>query len=155
MMMAEYRKTYRTFSAGETTALGRHIAQVLKPGDVLALYGDLAAGKTTLTRGLAEGFQANQPATSPTFTLINEYPGTLTLYHFDCYRIKDAREILYLGFEEYLDMGGIVVVEWPQKIETYLPEDTIRIRLNRSESRDDVREITLELPEERHVNFGC
>ncbi|MCD6234788.1 MAG: tRNA (adenosine(37)-N6)-threonylcarbamoyltransferase complex ATPase subunit type 1 TsaE [Candidatus Neomarinimicrobiota bacterium] len=153
--MAEYKKTCRTFSADETKALGRKIARVLKPGDVIALYGDLAAGKTTLTRGLAEAFQANQPATSPTFTLINEYPGTLTLYHFDCYRIKDAREVLYLGFEEYLDMRGIVVVEWPQKIEKFLPEDTIRIRLVQSGSRDDVREITIESPEERHVNFGC
>ncbi len=153
--MTPFKTTYRTQSADETIALGNKIARVLKPGDILALYGDLASGKTTLTRGLAEGFQANQPATSPTFTLINEYPGTLTLYHFDCYRIKDAREILYLGFEEYLDMEGVVVVEWPQKVETFLPEDTIRVILTRSGTGDNIREITIESPRELYVNSGC
>jgi tRNA threonylcarbamoyladenosine biosynthesis protein TsaE len=145
----------QTADADETTALGRKLSLTLKPGDVLALYGDLAAGKTTLTRGLAEGFHANQPATSPTFTLINEYPGTVPLYHFDCYRIREAREILFLGFEEYLDMEGIVVVEWPQKVEAFLPEETIRIHLNTSDTDNNVRLITIDSPRELTIDTCC
>jgi tRNA threonylcarbamoyladenosine biosynthesis protein TsaE len=150
--MDPYMIKIRTCNAEETSALGLKITESLKAGDVLALYGDLAAGKTTFTRGLTEGFHANQPATSPTFTLINEYPGKLPIYHFDCYRIKDAREMLYLGFEEYLDMKGIVVVEWPQKVEEYLPDDTIRIFLNLSDEGNNIRDITIQSLRKLHVN---
>jgi len=152
--MKQFSFQIQTTSSEGTTLLGRKLSMALKPGDVLALYGDLAAGKTTLTRGLAEGFHANQPATSPTFTLINEYPGTVTLYHFDCYRIRDAREILYLGFEEYLDMEGIVVVEWPQKVEEFLPDETIRIHLNLSPVGDNIRLITIDSPRELPLDIS-
>lgn len=153
--MSVYKKVFRTYNAEETETLGKEIAKALKPGDVLALYGDLAVGKTTLTRGLTKGFHSNQLATSPTFTLINEYPGALTLYHIDCYRIKNPQEILYLGFEEYLDKGGIVVIEWPQKIEAFLPENTIRISLNRLDLQENIRDIVIESPEKLHVTFSC
>ncbi|HDT12168.1 MAG TPA: tRNA (adenosine(37)-N6)-threonylcarbamoyltransferase complex ATPase subunit type 1 TsaE [Candidatus Marinimicrobia bacterium] len=152
--MKRFTIEIKTGNPNDTAMLGRKLSSELKPGDVLALYGDLAAGKTTLTRGLAEGFHANQPATSPTFTLINEYPGTVTLYHFDCYRIRDAREILYLGFEEYLDMEGIVVVEWPQKVEEFLPDETIRIHLNLSPAGDNIRLITIDSPRELPLDFS-
>lgn len=153
--MKRFKSYIQTTNPDETATLGKKLSIVLKPGDVLALYGDLAAGKTTLTRGLAEGFHANQPATSPTFTLINEYPGTVPLYHFDCYRIRDAREILYLGFEEYLDMEGIVVVEWPQKVEAFLPDETIRIHLNPSPVDDNIRLITIDSPRELTIDNCC
>ncbi len=152
--MNAYKISLKTRSAEETSALGQKLAKSLKPGDILALYGDLAAGKTTFTRGLTEAFHTNQPATSPTFTLINEYPGELTVYHFDCYRIKDAREILYLGFEEYLEMEGLVVVEWPEKVEEYLPDDTIRIFLNLSDEGESIRNITIQSPRKLYDHFG-
>jgi len=153
--MKRFTFEIKTGNPEETALLGRKLSAELKPGDVLALYGDLAAGKTTLTRGIAEGFHANQPATSPTFTLINEYPGMIPLYHFDCYRIRDAREILYLGFEEYLDMEGVVVVEWPQKVEEFLPDETIRIYLKLSSLDENIRLISIDSPRELTIDSCC
>jgi tRNA threonylcarbamoyladenosine biosynthesis protein TsaE len=112
-----------------TRRTGSVLARQLPPDTLIALYGDLAAGKTTFTQGVCAALNADQPATSPTFTLINEYQGDLPIFHFDCYRIKHPDEILLLGFEEYLEAGGIVLIEWPEIIAAHLPEERIDIRL--------------------------
>jgi tRNA threonylcarbamoyladenosine biosynthesis protein TsaE len=112
-----------------TVELGEHIAAQLDPDDVLALYGDLAAGKTTLVKGVNRYFHADQPATSPTFTLINEYRGDIPLYHIDCYRLKHPDEIIMLGFEEYLNAGGVVLIEWPERIALHIPAESIEIHM--------------------------
>lgn len=125
--MKDFHYRFRTHSPKETMALGEKLAARLKADMVLALYGDLAAGKTTLSKGICAFLNADQPATSPTFTLINEYCGDLQVFHFDCYRIKHPDEIILLGFEEYLEAGGIVLIEWPERIAEHLPADCIDI----------------------------
>jgi tRNA threonylcarbamoyladenosine biosynthesis protein TsaE len=110
-----------TRSAEETEALGESLARELGPGDVLALYGDLGAGKTCLVRGLARGLGAAGAVTSPTFTLVHEYPGPLPLYHLDLYRLGSAAELEDLGVEEYLFGAGVAAVEWAEKAGPLLP----------------------------------
>ena len=128
--MTRYRHNLKSGSPEETIALGQRIGAQLLPNDVIALYGDLAAGKTTLTKGVCLFLHADQPATSPTFTLINEYEGDLPIFHFDCYRIKNPDEMIMLGFEEYLEKNGIVLIEWPEHISAHIPENSIKIYLN-------------------------
>jgi tRNA threonylcarbamoyladenosine biosynthesis protein TsaE len=110
-------------SAAETIAFGRQLAGRLKPGDVVALTGDLGAGKTCLVKGIALGLGVKQDVTSPTFTLIHEYP---PLAHVDLYRLDSAEGI---GLEEYLGGPWITVIEWAGKVESLLPANTLRIRL--------------------------
>lgn len=120
-----------THSPEETKALGAKVAGLLKPGDVLALYGDLGAGKTHLVKGIAAaaGIPEND-VSSPTFTILNEYTGpSYEIYHFDAYRTKHPDEFYELGFEDYFYGNGLTIVEWPEKVEALLPEDTIRLRL--------------------------
>ena len=100
------------------------IAGKLRSGDVLALKGDLASGKTTFTQGLSDYFEVEEDVTSPTFTLINEYQGKIPIYHLDCYRIYNVEELLMMGFEDYLNRDGIVIIEWPEIVEKLLPEET-------------------------------
>jgi len=119
-----------TASPEETIALGEALAGRLAPGDVVALYGDLGAGKTHLVRGIASGLGLD-PAevTSPTFVLIHEYPTDPPLYHFDAYRIARPSEFIGIGFDEYSGGDGVCVIEWPERIEALLPPRTIRLRL--------------------------
>lgn len=110
-----------------TLQLGRRLAPLLKAGDVIALYGELGAGKTCLVRGLAKGLGiAEDQVASPSFSLINEYPGPLPLFHMDCYRLHLEEEIEELGLEEYFDGSGITVIEWAERIKE-LPEDRLDI----------------------------
>ncbi|MHA3773341.1 tRNA (adenosine(37)-N6)-threonylcarbamoyltransferase complex ATPase subunit type 1 TsaE [Verrucomicrobiota bacterium sgz303538] len=113
-------------SPTETSALGRSFSDALRPGDVLALCGDLGAGKTHFVKGLAEGLGCDPTAvTSPTFTLINEYTGgRLPLYHFDLYRIESEDELIRVGLDDYLDSGGILAIEWAEKFPALLPRGT-------------------------------
>ncbi len=134
----------KTNSPEATVKFGRKFAAGLKPNDLIALYGDLAAGKTTFTRGVCEYLNADQPATSPTFTLINEYYGDLPIFHFDCYRIKHPDEIIMLGFEEYLEKDGIVLIEWPEQIATHIPKDSIELHLSYVD--ENTREIEIRSP---------
>ena len=114
-------------SADETIAVGRQFASALRAGDVLALSGDLGAGKTCLVKGIAAGLGIVQPVTSPTFTLIHEYrSGRLPLAHVDLYRLESAAGI---GLEDYFDAPWVTVIEWAEKIETLLPMHTKHIRL--------------------------
>ncbi|MGC1404692.1 MAG: tRNA (adenosine(37)-N6)-threonylcarbamoyltransferase complex ATPase subunit type 1 TsaE [Thermodesulfobacteriota bacterium] len=110
-----------------TMQLGQRLASLLKAGDVVALYGELGAGKTCLVRGLAKGLIiAERQVASPSFSLINEYPGPLPLFHMDCYRLHLDEEIEELGLEEYFDGPGITVIEWAERIKD-LPEDRLDI----------------------------
>ena len=107
---------------------GKELAQRLKPGDVLALIGDLGTGKTTLTRYIAEGLGVTDQVTSPTFTIVREYTsGRLPLYHFDVYRLSGGEELFETGAEEYFDAGGVCVIEWADRIAEVLPDETLCI----------------------------
>ena len=120
-----------TRSEAETEALGERLARCLRAGSVVALYGDLGAGKTALVRGMARGLEIEEPVSSPTFTIVNEYPGDPALFHFDMYRLKNAEELYAIGWEDYLDRNGICVTEWSENIEEALPEDAVRVRIER------------------------
>ncbi len=127
-------------SAEATIAHGQTIAATLRRGDVLALCGDLGAGKTHFVKGLATGLGANAPVTSPTFTLIHEYlGGRLPLYHFDFYRLDDEDEALKIGLDEYLDGDGVCVIEWADKFPALLPAPTRWLRF--THRPDGAREI--------------
>jgi tRNA threonylcarbamoyladenosine biosynthesis protein TsaE len=117
-------------SAGDTMAIGRALARLLAPGDVVSLSGDLGAGKTTFVQGAAAALGVTEPVLSPTFTLVREYRGTLAVYHLDVYRLDRLQEVLDLGFEEILDQGGVVFVEWGDAIESLLPDAHLRIEMN-------------------------
>lgn len=103
---------FLSHSAEETFAFAKRVADKLKGGEIILLNGDLGAGKTTFTKGLARALGVKETVTSPTFTYVKEYDGRLTLYHFDMYRVSDADEVYELGLEEYFYKGGVVVVEW-------------------------------------------
>jgi tRNA threonylcarbamoyladenosine biosynthesis protein TsaE len=133
-----------THSPEETEDLGARLAADLRPGDVLALYGDLGAGKTCLVRGLARGLGATQPAVSPTFTLINEYPGRLPLYHFDLFRVNTPAELEDLGSDEYFFGEGVTVVEWAERAGALLPSRCYDIRLE--VTGENERRITVRPP---------
>jgi tRNA threonylcarbamoyladenosine biosynthesis protein TsaE len=117
-------------SAADTLAYGRQLAATLQPGDVVALTGDLGAGKTCLVKGLAEGLGYPDAVTSPTFTLIHEYRGgRLPLAHIDLYRLDTENAALNIGLEDYLAGTGITVIEWAERIPHLLPAHTRRLRL--------------------------
>jgi len=119
--------TIETDSPEETVALGRALGGLLDPGDVLALVGPLGAGKTQLTRGLADGIGARARVTSPTFKLVNEYRGRVRLYHIDAYRLRGADDLAALGCDEFFDGDGAAVVEWADRVAEALPDDHLRI----------------------------
>lgn len=118
-----------TRSPAETEAVARSLGAALGPGAVVALYGDLGAGKTCFVRGLARGLNVRDAVTSPTFALVHEYAGDRTLYHVDLYRIGSADAAAELGLEEMFDGPGVTVVEWAERAESLLPARTVRIRL--------------------------
>ena len=108
---------YYTNSVKETERLGEKLAQALQPGVVIAFQGDLGAGKTAFTRGLAKGLGANDRVTSPTYTIVNEYlGGKMPLFHFDMYRLGSSDELFDIGWEDYLQRGGICAVEWSENV---------------------------------------
>ena len=131
-----------THSEEETEALGERLAKCLRAGSVVALYGDLGAGKTAFVRGLARGLGIRGSVSSPTFTIVNEYPGRVPLFHFDMYRLKNAEELYGIGWEDYLDRNGICVTEWSERIEEALPEDAVRVRIRRLS--DSERSVSIE-----------
>lgn len=135
---------YRTESAAQTEALGRELGAKLRPGSVVAFRGGLGMGKTAFTRGLARGLGCTERVTSPTFTLVNEYPGRIPLFHFDVYRLSGSDALYDIGWDDYLDRGGVCAVEWSENIADALPEDTVFVRLRRCEAHDNWREIDVE-----------
>ena len=136
---------YISHSEAETEDLGRRLAAVLAPGAVVAYRGDLGMGKTAFTRGLARGLGYEGRVTSPTFTIVNEYEGGgLPLFHFDMYRLEDAGDLFDIGWEDYLDRGGVCALEWSERVEEALPEDTAVVSFARCPEGGNWRLITME-----------
>ena len=128
----------------ETEALGEKLGRRLTGGEVLAYTGDLGAGKTAFTRGLARGLGCEGRVTSPTFTIVNEYEGPIPLFHFALYRLEDADALFDIGWEDYLARGGICAVEWSERAEDALPEDTLYVTIRRHPDSDNWRIITIQ-----------
>ena len=133
-----------TNSPEETEKIGAAIGKIIPAGTVLAYRGDLGAGKTAFTRGLARGLGFTEAVTSPTYTIVNEYlGGRLPLFHFDMYRLSSADDLFDIGWEDYLDRGGVCAVEWSKNVAEALPEDTVWVDIRRLEGEDNGRRITI------------
>lgn len=121
--------TFRTSSAEETIELGKKIGKLLKKGDIIAMQGTLAAGKTTITKGIAQALGITETITSPTFCLISEYQGTMPLYHMDVYRLDGREDFINLGTDDMLYGDGVSIIEWSEKILDELPSNTIVLKI--------------------------
>ena len=133
---------YKSTSEQETEALGARLVKTLPEGSVVALYGDLGAGKTAFVRGMARGLGLSCRVSSPTFTIVNEYLGEKNLFHFDMYRLSGPEELFDIGWEDYLSRGAVCAVEWSENVQgAFTGEETVvRIR----KLGDTEREITIE-----------
>jgi len=128
---------YRTQDVLQTEALGERLGRTLKTGAVIAYTGDLGAGKTAFTRGLARGLDIPGQVTSPTFTIVNEYEGgRLPLFHFDMYRLGSSDDLFDIGWEDYLARGGVCAVEWSENVDDALENGCIRVDIRRGETDD-------------------
>lgn len=134
-----------TNSPDETFAFGEKLGKEAKAGEVYCLSGDLGAGKTAFSQGFAKGLGIGSDVTSPTFTIMNVYEdGRLPLYHFDVYRLSDGSELEAIGAEEFFYGEGVCLIEWPEKIEGYVPENAVRIKICKdAEKGGDYRMITV------------
>ena len=133
---------YLTNSPEQTEEVGAALSKVLSPGTVIAYRGDLGAGKTAFTRGLARGLGVSDPVTSPTYTIVNEYlGGRMPLFHFDMYRLHSADDLWDIGWEDYLERGGICAVEWSENVADAM-EDAITVTIEKL--GEDSRRITIE-----------
>ena len=141
--------TWISKSPEETEQFAQTFAQTLKPGSVVALYGGLGRGKTAFVRGLAKGLHSSDAVSSPTFALVHEYDGDLPVFHFDMYRIQTLDDLYSTGFFDYLEMNGVVVIEWSENIKDYLPYDVIEIHIDLTEN-DNERRFTI-----YDENTGC
>lgn len=136
---------YISNSYEETSKIAEQFANSLNGGEVVAMYGDLGAGKTAFVQGVARALGIKSHVTSPTFTIVNEYEGRLKLYHFDVYRISDSEEMYEIGYDEYIESEGVCIIEWAELIEDILPDEYIKITILKDESvSDDYRTITVE-----------
>ena len=136
------KKVFETNSPAETEAVGAALAAVLTPGTVIAYTGDLGAGKTAFTRGLAKGLGCNDRVTSPTYTIVNEYlSGRLPLFHFDMYRLASSDDLWDIGWEDYLERGGVCAVEWSENVDDAM-ENAIYVKIEKT--GEDTRCITIE-----------
>ena len=134
--------TFLSNSPTETEAIGTALGKILTPGTVLAYRGDLGAGKTAFTRGLARGLGCTDIVTSPTYTIVNEYlGGRLPLFHFDMYRLRSSDDLFDIGWDDYLDRNGVCAVEWSENVDDAM-EDAIYITIEKL--GDDARRITIE-----------
>lgn len=131
-----------THTVEETEHVGEALAKTLKPYSVVALYGDLGAGKTAFVRGMARGLNSPSRVTSPTFTIVNEYSGALELFHFDMYRLGSSEELFDIGWEDYLGRGGVCVVEWSENVSDAFDGTETRVTLEKLSDTD--RKITVE-----------
>lgn len=134
---------YLTHSVEETEALGEALGRKLQPGAVVAYFGGLGMGKTAFTRGLARGLGCTERVTSPTFTIVNEYRGKIPLFHFDMYRLDSSDALFDIGWEDYLDRGGVCAVEWSENVADAMPEGTVYVTIQRSPEGEDARIITI------------
>ncbi len=130
----------RTDSEGETRRFGRWFSQFLQPKDVVCLTGQLGAGKTVFSKGIGDGLEVSEEVKSPSFTIVNEYDGRLSLYHIDLYRLR-SEDFFGLGLDEYLYKNGVVIIEWADKVEEYFSAVGIHITLKRLDGQS--RELIL------------
>ena len=133
---------FESRNESETEALGERLARSLPGGAVVALYGELGAGKTAFVRGLARGLGVTARVVSPTFTIVNEYPGRRELFHFDMYRLGSADELFDIGWEDYLARDGVCAVEWSENVPGAFDGGEIRVRIDKT--GDESRRITIE-----------
>ena len=134
---------FHSHNEAETEAIGARLAAVLNPGAVVAYLGDLGMGKTAFTRGLAAGLGYKGRVTSPTFAIVNEYEGgRLPLFHFDMYRLNSADDLFDIGWEDYLNRGAVLAVEWSENVEDAL-QDAIRVTIEKDADEPDTRHITI------------
>lgn len=134
---------FYSHSEQETEALGERLGRQLQPGTVIAYEGDLGAGKTAFTRGLARGLEVTDRVTSPTYTIVNEYAGRIPLFHFDMYRLTSSEDLFDIGWEDYLTRGGVLAVEWSERVEDALT-GALRITIRKDPDHENGRFITLE-----------
>jgi tRNA threonylcarbamoyladenosine biosynthesis protein TsaE len=130
-----------TQSDDETRRLGERLGALLQPGDVVGLTGQLGAGKTTLSQGIGAGLGVEEPVSSPTFALVHEYQGRYPVWHLDTYRVGSLDELIDLSWDDLLAGGGVILVEWPQRIEAALPAERLDITLRYVD--EDTRELAL------------
>ncbi len=133
--------TFTTSSAEETISLGYKIGKLLKKGDIIAMQGTLAAGKTTITKGIAQALEITETITSPTFCLISEYEGKMPLYHMDVYRLDGTEDFINLGTDDMLYGDGVSIIEWSEKIMEELPSSTIILKITPQEDGKRLIEI--------------
>lgn len=143
-----------TKSPAETARVGEILGRLLGPGDVICLLGDLGAGKTCLTQGLAKNLGVEEHVTSPTFTLINEHHGRLPLYHMDVYRLEGASDMEDLGYEEYFYGDGVTVVEWADRVDAVLPAERLEIILMPDNHDERLRQLVLRPMGERYEKMA-
>lgn len=127
---------FKTTDLNQTKALGKRIANALSGTEVIAYFGGLGMGKTTLTRAVAEALGTSDNVSSPTFALVNEYHAKYNIYHFDMYRVSSWDDLYSTGFFDYLDTG-ILFIEWSENIENALPDNTVRISISKGEGEND------------------
>lgn len=130
-MKDNYLRTIETRNELETLELGKLMGRVATPGDTICLTGDLGSGKTVITRGVTLGLESCEDVTSPTFTLLNIYHGSIPIYHFDVYRLESPENVLDIGFYDYIGHDGVALIEWADLITDYLPDDYIRLDIKR------------------------
>lgn len=128
--------THFSNSTAETEDFAAKIAKYLSRGSVVAFFGGLGAGKTAFTRGLARGLKIDCDVSSPTFAIVNDYGGNPPLVHFDMYKVESWEDLYSSGFFDYLDMGAILAVEWSENIENALPEDTVRVTIEKGDGEN-------------------
>jgi tRNA threonylcarbamoyladenosine biosynthesis protein TsaE len=143
---------YSTESVEETSRIGEQLGRLLNKGNIICLSGDLGAGKTAFTQGIAKGMEVKDYVTSPTYTIINEYEGRLPLYHFDVYRLNDVSEMYELGYEEYFFGDGVVVLEWADIVRDIIPGERLWITILNTKG-DNSREIIMEPTGEIYDNI--
>lgn len=134
---------YISHSPSETEAIGAQLGQMLLPGTVVAYQGGLGMGKTAFTRGLAQGLGCRGRVTSPTFTIVNEYEGRIPLFHFDMYRLCDSDALFDIGWDDYLERGGVCAVEWSENVADAIPDDAICVTISRHSEQEAWRIITI------------
>lgn len=141
--MKETNLIFKSASADETIRFGEMLGNLLVAGDVVALIGELGAGKTTLVKGIARGLgvEDNRAVKSPTFSLLNKYEGHVPVYHFDAYRLQDTREMIDIGSDEILFGNGVSIIEWADKVPGCLPEEYLRITLTSTSKNERTIEI--------------
>ncbi|MEI6578732.1 MAG: tRNA (adenosine(37)-N6)-threonylcarbamoyltransferase complex ATPase subunit type 1 TsaE [Eubacteriales bacterium] len=143
---------YITKSAEETEQVGASLGKTLIKGDVVAIFGEMGAGKTAFVRGLATGMGLSSCVSSPTFALVHEYQGELALYHFDMYRINSWDDLYSTGFFDYLYSAGVVVVEWSENIESALPENSIKVIISLGNTLNERKIVIME---DKNIENTC